>query len=78
MVSGPNYQTTRFFTEDLLAIEMRKTRINMNKSVYLELLILELSKTVMYEFWNDFIKLKYGEKTNYAMFCWTHKNRLCL
>ena len=32
---------------------MRKTQILMNKPVYLELLILRLSKTVMYEFWYD-------------------------
>ena len=46
----PNYHTTKFFTENLLAIEMRKTQILMNKSIYLGLSILDLSKTVMYEF----------------------------
>ena len=34
----------------------------MNKSVYLGLSILELSKTLMYEFWCNYIKSKYGEK----------------
>ena len=34
----------------------------MNKSVYLGLSILEISKTVLYEFWYDYVKLKYGEK----------------
>ena len=33
----------------------------MNKPVYLGLSILDLSKTVMYEFWYDYVKLKYGE-----------------
>ena len=51
IVSEPNYHTTKFFTEDLLATEMRKTQILMNKPVYLGLSILDLSKTVMYEFW---------------------------
>ena len=37
-----------FFTEDLLAIEMRKTQILMNKPVYLGLSILDLGKIVMY------------------------------
>ena len=50
LVSEPNYHTTKFFTENLLAIEMRKTQILMNKPVYLGLSILDLSKTVMYEF----------------------------
>ena len=50
LVSELNYHTTKFFTENLLAIEMRKTQILMNKSIYLGLSILDLSKTVMYEF----------------------------
>ena len=41
---------------------MRKTQILMNKPVYLGLSILELSKIVIYEFWYDFVKRKYGEK----------------
>ena len=61
LVSEPNFHTTKFFTENLLAIEMRKTQILMNKPVYLGLSILDLSKTVMYEFWYDYVKPKYGE-----------------
>ena len=41
---------------------MKKTEIFMNKPVYLGLSILELSKIVMYEFWYDYVKPKYGEK----------------
>ena len=62
LVSEPNYHTTKFFTETLLAIEMKKTEILMNKPVYLGLSILELSKILMYEFWYNYVKLKYGEK----------------
>ena len=51
LVSDSNYHTTKIFTENLLAIEMRKTQILMNKPVYLGLSIPELSKTIMYEFW---------------------------
>ena len=61
LVSEPNYHTTKFFTEIVLAIEMRKTQIFMNKSVYLGLSILDLSKTAMYQFWYDYVKPKYGE-----------------
>ena len=42
---------------------MNKTQITMNKSVYLILLILDLSKMVMYEIWYDYLKSKYGKKT---------------
>ena len=48
-----------FFTELLLAVEMKITEILMNKPVYLGLSILELSKTLMYEFWYDYVKPKY-------------------
>ena len=44
------YDTKNFLTEKLLATETRKTKILMNKPVYLGLPILDLSKTVMYEF----------------------------
>ena len=40
----------------------KKTQIFMNKFVYLVLSILELSKTIMYEFWNNYVKGKYNEK----------------
>ena len=62
LVSEPNYHTTKQFSENLLAIEMKKTKVKMNKPVYLGMSILDISKTLMYEFWYDYIKLKYREK----------------
>ena len=50
LASELNYHTMTFFTENLLAKEMWKTQILMNKTVYLGLSILYLSKTAMYEF----------------------------
>ena len=41
LVSEPNYYTTKLFTENLLAIEIRKTQISMNKSVYSGLSIIK-------------------------------------
>ena len=52
-VAESNFYTTKFFTENLLAIE-----ILMIKPAYLVLLMLDLSKTIMYEFWYDYIKPK--------------------
>ena len=43
---------------------MKRTEILMNKSVYLGLSILELSKILMYEFWYDYEKPKYDKKGN--------------
>ena len=62
LVSEPNYHTTKFFTEHLLAMEMKKTEILMNKPVYLGLSILELIKILMYVFWYDYVKPKCGKK----------------
>ena len=59
LVSEPNYHTKILFSEDLLAIEMKKTKVKMNKPVYAGLSILEISETLMYEFWYDDIKQKY-------------------
>ena len=39
---------------------MKKTKVKMNKPVYLGMSILDISKTLMYEFWYDYIKPKYG------------------
>ena len=61
MVAEPNYHTTKWFSENLLAIEMKKTKVKMNKAIYLGLSILEISKTLTYEFWCDYMKPKYGD-----------------
>ena len=42
LVSEPNYHTAKFYIENLLAVEMKKTQIIMNKPVYLGLSILQL------------------------------------
>ena len=63
LLSELNYHAIKFFTENLSAIEMKKKKILMNKPVYLGLSILELSKILMYEFWYDYVKPKYFEKT---------------
>ena len=54
LVSEPNYYTTKHFSENLLAIEMKKTKVRMNKPIYLRMSILDISKTLMYEFWYDY------------------------
>ena len=40
---------------------MKKTKVKMNKPIYLGLLILEISKILMYEFWYDYMKPKYND-----------------
>ena len=68
LVSEPNYHTTKRFSENLLAIELKKTKVKMNKPIYLGMSILDISKTLMYEFWYDYFIPKYGDK---AKLCYT-------
>ena len=64
LVSKPNYHATKFFRENVLAIEIKKTEICMNELIYSGLSILELNEILMYEFWYDYIKPKYGKTEN--------------
>ena len=45
-----------------MTVEMKKTKVKMNKPIYLGMSILDISKTLMYEFWFDYIKPKYQGK----------------
>ena len=63
-VMKPNFKGSKRFSENLVGVEMGKTKIVMNKPVYLGQAILDLSKIVMYEFHYDYIKPKYGDKIN--------------
>ena len=68
LASKPNYRKTKWFSKEFVAMEMKKTNVKMNKPIYLGFSILEVSKTLMYEFWYDYMKPKYEEK---AKFCYT-------
>ena len=61
LVSEPNYHTMNYISENLSIIEMRRTKVKMNKPIYLGLSILEISKIWMYELWYDYMKPKYGD-----------------
>ena len=60
LVSEPNYHTINYISEDLSIIEMNKMKVKKNKPIYLGLSILDISKILMYEFWYDYMKPKYG------------------
>ena len=61
LVSEPNYHTINLISEDLSITEMKKTKVKMNKPIYLGLSILEISKILMHEFWYDYMKPKYND-----------------
>ena len=58
----PNYTHRTTFSDNLVAIHMEKTKLYFDKPVYLGMCILDLSKTLMYEFFYEYIKAKYGDK----------------
>ena len=62
LVSEPNYHSTKCISKHLLVMEMRKTEVKMNKPIYLGQAVLDISKTLMFEFWFDYIVPKYGDK----------------
>ena len=61
LVSEPNYHTMNYISEDLSIIEMKRTKVRMNKPIYLGLPVLEISKILMYELWYDYMKPKYND-----------------
>ena len=62
LASELNYHTTKYFSENLMAIEMKKTKVKTNKPIYLGMSILDIIKTLMYWFWYDYIKIKYQDR----------------
>ena len=62
LVLKPNYHSTKRFSENVLAIETKKTKVKMNEPVYLGMSILDISKMLMYKFWYDYIKPKYEDR----------------
>ena len=62
LASEPNYHTTKYFSENVIAVEIKKAKVKMSKPVYLDMSILDISKTLMYEFWYGYVKPKYQNK----------------
>ena len=62
LASEPNYHSSKRISKDLMIMEMKMVVVKMNNPIYLGQVILDISKTLMYEFWYDYIKSKYGDK----------------
>ena len=70
VVTEPNYHTTKRFSKDLLAIEMKNIKVKMNKP-----LILDISKTLLFKFLYDYIKPK---NQNIAKLCYMDTGRFVI
>ena len=62
LASEPIYHSCKRISKDLMIMEVKKVEVKMNKPIYLGQVILDISKTLIYEFWYDYIKPKYGDK----------------
>ena len=62
MVSKPTYVSSKIFNENLVAIHKIKETLTLNRPAYVGMCILDLSKTLMYDFHYNYVKAKYGDK----------------
>ena len=62
LAAKPNYDRCMIFDENLIAVHTKKTKLYFNKPVYLGMSILDLHKSLMYDFYYNYIKTKYGDK----------------
>ena len=61
LVSSPSFGRFCIFGNDMAGIHMHKTRLVLNKPVYTGMTILENSKIVMYDFYYNYLKARYGQ-----------------
>ena len=62
LASKPTYVSSKIFNENLVAVHKIKETLTMNRPAYVGACILDLSKTLMYDFHYNYIKHKYGNK----------------
>ena len=60
--SKPTYVSSKIFNENLVAVRKIKEALTLNRSAYVGMCILDLSKTSMYDFNYNYIKKKYGDR----------------
>jgi hypothetical protein len=63
LAAKPTFETAQIYDENLVAVQMKKTKTTLDKPVYVGMSVLDLSKLHMYKFHYDYIKVKYGEKS---------------
>lgn len=62
LISRPEFHSRTILDENLVLIELKQTQILMNKPIYVGLCVLDLSKTLMYDFHYNYMKREFGEK----------------
>jgi len=62
MIAKPNFHNRNVFSENLVAIEMRKFEVKFGKSIYVDMCILDISKTCLYDFHHEYMALLFRDK----------------
>ncbi|XP_025163607.1 uncharacterized protein LOC112590645 [Harpegnathos saltator] len=62
IVAMPNFHSRSIFSENLVAVELRKLEVKFNKPIYVGMCILDISKTCLYEFHHEYMSPLYREK----------------
>jgi len=62
MIAKPNFHSRSVFSENLVTIELRKLEVKFNKPIYVEMCILDISKTCLYEFHHEYMLSLYRDK----------------
>ena len=73
LASEPNYHSSKYISKGLLIMEMKKTEVKLNKPKYLGQAVLDISKTLMFEFLYDYLKPMYGDRIR---LCYTDTDSL--
>ena len=60
--SKPNFERSKIFDENLIACHMKKTEVYFNKPIYVGQAILDLSKTLTFDFHHTYIRKKFGDR----------------
>ena len=62
LASKPTFVSSKIFNNNLVAVHKIKETLTLNRPAYVGMCILDLSKTIMYEFHYSYVKKKYGDK----------------
>lgn len=71
----PTFEHFKIFTPDIAAVNLKKTTLYLNRPIYAGFAILELSKVLMFDFYYNYIRTKYGSE---AKLLFTDTDSLCL
>ena len=61
LISKPTLEQCKIYEENLVAVQLKRNKVTLNKPRYIGMSVLEISKILMYDFHYDFIMKKYPE-----------------